>query len=93
MTQDPHARIHREHPELTEEAEITARFAAQMLGGTLADGPPPPGSVLDWLLRHPEATSDDLIAEWARRGIDVAAFAEGTSDLDEVPGRFDNSME
>lgn len=74
VTQDPHARIHREHPGLTEEAEITARFAAQMLGGTISHDPPPAGGIIAWLQDHPDVTTDDLRAEFARRGVDVDTY-------------------
>ncbi len=93
VTQDPHARIHREHPELTEEAEITARFAAQMLGGTISHDPPPPDSMLGWVLRHRGATPDEIHAEFARRGLDHAGLAYGTVDDDDPRGRLDGAAE
>lgn len=65
--------IRREHPELTEEAEIAARFAAQLMGGTIASGPPPAGSMLAWMLAHPGWDRDDITAEYARRGVDWEA--------------------
>ena len=65
--------LRREHPELTEAAEVSARFAAQMLGGELSSGPPPAGSMLAWLIAHPHRTREDVLAEYARRGVDWEA--------------------
>lgn len=61
--------MERRLPHLTEEAEVSARFAAQLLGCEIADGPPPPESMLAWLLERPSATSDDIQAEMQRRGL------------------------
>ncbi|MFN8158855.1 MAG: hypothetical protein U0R68_15665 [Candidatus Nanopelagicales bacterium] len=76
--------IPRKHPELTEEQEISARFAAQMLGGEIASGPPPADSMLAWMLSHEGFTHDDVVAEYARRGVDFYGLLDGTVDIDDV---------
>ena len=63
--------------ELDDEQRITAVFAAQMLGGELADGPPPPHSMLAWRLAHPGATRSEVAAEYRARGVDLSALARG----------------
>lgn len=85
------ARIPREHPDLTEEQEITARFAAQMLGGELARGGPPPDSMLAWILSHEGFTPDDLVAEYARRGVDYYGLLDGSVDIDDVRHLIDGT--
>lgn len=76
--------IQREHLEMTEEMEISARFAAQMLGGVLSSGPPPKGSMLEWIVNHPNRTGEELRAEYARRGI-----AFGDADQHDEPAGED----
>jgi hypothetical protein len=73
--------------DLTEEQRIAAEFAAQVLGGVLADGEPPPHTMLAWLLAHPGVTWAEVAAEFAARGVDVSPLARGellpaeTSDI------------
>lgn len=66
--------ISRELPHLTEEQEIAARFAAQLLGGTISHDPPPPGGIIAWMHAHPDSSAEDLRAEFARRGVDFDTY-------------------
>jgi hypothetical protein len=56
----------------TDEQEITARFAAIILGGEIVDGPPPEGSALHDLIRlcdaveRGEITDEERYAEMQR---------------------------
>lgn len=54
---------------LSEAQRIGAQFGAQILGGIVCYGPPPPDSMLAWLLAQTKPTSADIAAERARRGI------------------------
>lgn len=63
--------------DLTEEQRIAAEFAAQMLGGVLADGEPPPHTMLAWLQAHPGVTRAEVAAEYAARGVDLSPLARG----------------
>ena len=80
--------IRREHPELTEAAEVSARFAAQMLGGVLSSDPPPPGSVLAWMENEPNRTREALHAELRRRGINPETYWVPGMATDEDRKRF-----
>jgi hypothetical protein len=52
--------------------KLAAEFYATLMGGTVSYDPPPPDSMLAWLLAQPRPLAPGAIsAEWARRGIVV----------------------
>jgi hypothetical protein len=53
------------------DARLAAEFAATLLGGRVADEPPPPDSMLAWLMANSPVTPEEIAAEWTRRGIHV----------------------
>ncbi len=56
-------------PNMAEAQRIGAQFGAQILGGIVCFGPPPPDSMLAWLQAQTNPTHADIAAERARRGI------------------------
>ena len=55
---------------IDDRAQVTAHLTAHALGGRVATEPPPPDSMLAWLLAQPSGTTPDIGAEWKRRGFD-----------------------
>jgi hypothetical protein len=65
-------RANREHDVTNDDPRLAAEFAAALMGGRVADGPPPPDSMLAWLMANSPVTPEEIAAEWARRGIHIA---------------------
>lgn len=54
---------------MPEAQRIGAQFGAQMLGVEICYGPPPPASMLAWVMDRENPTRGDIAAEWRRRGL------------------------
>jgi hypothetical protein len=64
-------RANRELDVTNHDPRLAAEFAATLMGGRVADGPPPPDSMLAWLMANSPVTPEEIAAEWGRRGIQI----------------------